>query len=379
MKNNNKIFWLILVVVTFTLVSVYFAANKTTKTAKVGVIMPLTGPSASLGEWMKKGVMAAQSEINASGGINGVTLELVIEDDKCDGKFGVGAYRKLHDVEKVNYFAGPLCAASRLPVLKTAENDNSVLITTGLAVTYNQNTTAKTFNVLPSVSLVTNNVIDYAFGHLGTKKVSLLKVVDELGNETEAAFKANMMDRGINNPHVESFTKGTSDMRSEITKIMSDDSDTVFLSGFSTDYVVFMKQVKELGLEKTIISLPSIQTPDIAKANVGTGLVVYYSNPSATDSTSSQAFLKMYQTKDPTASIMSPVYLGSGYDAVKILASGMRKCGDDVQCSQNYISQLDKYPGANGNITFGAKGNINSAGSMEIRVLRDGAFSKSSK
>ena len=350
--------------------------SKESSVVRIGTLMPLSGPSASLGEWMQKGALSARDEINASGGINGKPLELVIEDDRCDGKVGVSAYKKFYSVDGIHYFAGPLCAAARMPVLKSAENDSALIITTGLAMTHGQNSTARTFNVLPSVSSVTNKVIDYSFVNLKTKKISLLKVNDEVGTETEFAFIENLKDRGITNPHIETFTKGTTDMRAELAKIMNDDSDTVFLAGFQSDNNVFMKQATDLGLKKTILTLSSIQTPVSATNNKGTGLALYYAHPSATESASARAFLAEYQKIDPSASIMSPVYLGSGYDAVMLLAKAIKQCGDDVTCSQAYISKLTDYPGANGSITFGEKGNVNSTEAIEIRVLKDGAFSK---
>ncbi len=185
-----------------------------------------------------------------------------------------------------------------------------------------------------------------------------------------------MAKRGIVSPHIEIYTKGTKDMRSEITKIMNDPSDTMLIVAFTPEYAVFMKQAQDLGLKKTLIALSPIQAPDVAAANKGTDLKLYYAHPSATESPSAQAFLKAYREKDPSASEMSPVYLGSGYDGVKVLAHAIAECNENISCAQKSISDLSEYPGANGAITFGDKGNINNAGSMEIRVLMDGAFSK---
>ena len=346
-----------------------------TSRIKIGALIPLSGPGATLGEWMRKGALAAQDEINATGGINGRPVELIIEDDKCNGPTGIAAYRKLYDTQQVRYFAGPLCAAARIPVLKNAESDDSLIITTGLAVVYGQETTAKTFNVLPSVGNVTETILNYGFETMKIKRVSLLTVNDEIGKETEVTFDEIMARQGITQPHIERFTKGTTDMRTEITKIINDKSDAVLVVGFTADYAVFMKQAADLGLKKTILAISPVQAPDVAHANIGTGLVIYYPHPSATQSESATTFLRAYQEKDPSASVMSPVYLGSGYDAVKIIAHAIETCDDDIECAQDTISHLQDYPGANGAITFGEKGNVNNAGSIEIRMLKDGVFS----
>lgn len=376
-KNSSKKPIILSVLVIVAVITLYFISRPQTESViRIGALIPLSGPGATLGEWMQKGAFAARDEINATGGINGKLVEIVVEDDKCGGQTGIAAYRKMYDVDEIHYFAGPLCAAARIPVLKASEKDSALIVTTGLAVTYGQNTTAKTFNVLPNVSLIVEKILNYGFDSLGSKKVSLLSLDDEFGQETVIVFTEEMQKHGISNPHIEKFTKGTGDMRSQITKIINDSSDTVLVAGFTPDYAVFMKQAKELGLKKTILALSPIQAPDAANANKGTGLKLYYPHPSLTSSESAQKFLVEYQKKDPTASIMSPVYLGSGYDAVKIIAYAIGKCGDDASCAQKELAGLTNFPGANGNITFGNKGNINSAGSMEIRALENGTFSK---
>ncbi len=370
-----KIIVSVIVIVLIIIACLTGLKSRDTSTIKIGALIPLSGPGATLGEWMQKGALAAQEEINANGGINGRRIELVIEDDKCGGPSGIAAYRKLYDAQGVRYFAGPLCAAARIPVLKNSEADKSLIITTGLAVIYGQNTTATTFNVLPSVGIVTEKILNYGFDTMKIKGVSLLTVNDEIGTETEVTFNKLLARRGMATSHIERFTKGTSDMRTEITKIINDSSDAVLVVGFTADYAVFMRQARDLGLKKTILAISPVQAPDVAKANIGTGLVITYPHPSATQSESAQTFLGMYQKKDSTASIMSPVYLGSGYDAVKIIALAIETCGNDIACADKTISNLQNYPGANGSITFGEKGNVNSAESIEIRQLKEGVFS----
>ena len=51
------------------------------ESVKVGVVLPLTGDQAKFGEVQKLSFEMAAEEINAAGGINGKTMELLIEDD----------------------------------------------------------------------------------------------------------------------------------------------------------------------------------------------------------------------------------------------------------------------------------------------------------
>lgn len=73
------------------------AASADTATIKMGGIGPLTGDAAIYGNAAMNGAKIAVDEINAAGGINGVTIEFKAEDDVCDSESSVNAYNNLMD------------------------------------------------------------------------------------------------------------------------------------------------------------------------------------------------------------------------------------------------------------------------------------------
>ncbi len=62
---------------------------------RIGVVGPMSGQYSAFGGQMRRGVQMAVKEINASGGINGEKLKLVIGDDRCDTGKGVKAAEKM--------------------------------------------------------------------------------------------------------------------------------------------------------------------------------------------------------------------------------------------------------------------------------------------
>ena len=74
----------------------------------------------------------AADEINAAGGINGRTLELVVEDSQCTAKDAIAAYNKLTDVEGVKIILGTSCSSAMLGAAPLAESDGVILFS-GLA------------------------------------------------------------------------------------------------------------------------------------------------------------------------------------------------------------------------------------------------------
>jgi len=75
---------------------------------KIGLILPLTGASARLGQEVLHGALLALEEINEAGGILGRKVELIIEDDEGNPDKCLSAAKKLIEVDKVDLLAGVL-------------------------------------------------------------------------------------------------------------------------------------------------------------------------------------------------------------------------------------------------------------------------------
>jgi branched-chain amino acid transport system substrate-binding protein len=75
----------------------------------LGIMAPLSGPSATFGQPAAKAVEIGVRELNAAGGLLGIPVERLIGDDRCDA--GMAATVAKHHVEqdKINFVIGPLC------------------------------------------------------------------------------------------------------------------------------------------------------------------------------------------------------------------------------------------------------------------------------
>jgi branched-chain amino acid transport system substrate-binding protein len=73
---------------------------------KVGVILPLTGKLARFGEIEQKSFHLAVKEINATGGVNGNRIDLIIEDTTGRPDVGRSAIEKLILQDKVVVVGG---------------------------------------------------------------------------------------------------------------------------------------------------------------------------------------------------------------------------------------------------------------------------------
>ena len=82
------------------------SCSKESTSIKIGSIGPLSGAVAVYGTEAKDAAVLAVEEINAAGGINGLQVELIAEDDEGDPAKTVSAFKKLTVQDKCKIILG---------------------------------------------------------------------------------------------------------------------------------------------------------------------------------------------------------------------------------------------------------------------------------
>ena len=99
---------------------------------RIGVMESLTGAGETYGTVANQAKQMALDEINAAGGINGRSLEFIVEDSKCNAQDAISAYKKLTEVDGVKIILGTSCSGAMLGAAPLAEADGVILFS-GLA------------------------------------------------------------------------------------------------------------------------------------------------------------------------------------------------------------------------------------------------------
>ncbi len=95
---------------------------------KIGALGPLTGAAAAYGTAVINGAELAVKEINAAGGINGMTIEYKGEDDEHDPEKCINAYNTLKDWG-MQMLVGATTSGPCIAVAAETANDNMFQIT----------------------------------------------------------------------------------------------------------------------------------------------------------------------------------------------------------------------------------------------------------
>ena len=76
-------------------------ANCSSGKVPLGLSAPTSGPSASFGQQAVKSVEVAVRELNAAGGLMGIPVNLIVDDDRCDPGLAATVAKRQIEKEKI--------------------------------------------------------------------------------------------------------------------------------------------------------------------------------------------------------------------------------------------------------------------------------------
>ncbi|MDW3116959.1 MAG: ABC transporter substrate-binding protein [Roseovarius pacificus] len=97
---------------------------------RIGVVTPISGTYAGIGQQVTWGLDMATEEINEAGGIMGRQVELIYEDSEANPSVAVQKAEKLMTAEDVDFLTGTVNSGATLAVGQVAERAGKLLATT---------------------------------------------------------------------------------------------------------------------------------------------------------------------------------------------------------------------------------------------------------
>ncbi|OQA64540.1 MAG: Leucine-, isoleucine-, valine-, threonine-, and alanine-binding protein precursor [Spirochaetes bacterium ADurb.Bin269] len=346
------------------------AGKDAKSTIKIGGIFPLSGAVAVYGTEARNGVQLAVEEINAAGGINGQTVQLIAEDDEGNPEKSVSAYKLLTTRDGAKLFIGSLTSGCTMAITSLAQAQKVVVVApaaTAPAVTDAGNFIFRVCFIDPFQGKVGAK---FAFENLGLKKAAVLY---DVGNDYSVGlfdnFKAGFEAAGGTIVAAESYNTGDKDFNAQLTKIKNANPEVVYLPDYYSTVALIAKQLRAQGLNVPIVGADGW---DGIVDNAGDEMLNgFYSNHYASDSTDGKVidFVKKYSEKfnaTPTS------FAALAYDAMYVIKDAIIASGsaDPVKVQ----AALEKTKGSylTGNLSFDEKRNPTKSAVMLEIVKKDG-------
>ncbi len=276
------------------------AGEKGPKEVKIGIIAPITGEAATFGISTVNGAKLYFDKINEEGGINGMKIKYIVEDDKGDPTEGANAYSKLIDQDKVSAICGTVMSKVSLAGAPIAQAKGVPMVSPT--------------STNPAVTLVGNYIFRACFidpfqGYVAAKfatsnlKAKTAAALYDSGNDYNKGlaevFRKEFEKMGGKIVAFESYASGTTDFNAQLVKIKNANPDVLFLPNYYNDVGLIAKQAREMGIKATFLGGDGWDSPDLFKIGgdaVEGGYFVNHFTPQST-LPAAQKFVKEYKAK----------------------------------------------------------------------------------
>lgn len=342
---------------------------------KIGLVAPLTGDQATIGQDLLHGAQLAVDQANAGGSIlPGVRVELAPLDDQHNPTQAVAAAKRLIADPDVVAVVGHLNSSCTMPasaiyhqarLLQIAPvASNPQLSRQGFDTFYR---TCATDDLQGPVAAV------FAVRDLGAKRVVILDDMTTYGRGLSQAFEQRLRALGAEVLAHEGITQGDKDFTSVLAKVKAMQPDLLYFAGVYPEGALLLKQRAELGLQGYYMggdgqldpALIRLATPQAAE-----GVYLTTVGSDVRQLPTARAFLSAYEARYGTAG----AYAAYAYEATSIAIEAIRRAGkQDRQAVLGAMQHVKDYPGLFGLQNFDARGDslIHDIG---IFVVKAGAF-----
>lgn len=217
---------------------------------RIGVVTPISGTYAGIGQQVTWGLDMAAAEINANGGIMGRQIELVYEDSEANPAVAVQKAEKLYTSENVDFLTGTVNSGATLAVGQVAERAGKLLATTvsfSDAITGNK-CSPNVFRVNARAGQQSAALAAWVKQEKPGAKIFYLGPDYEMGRSTVAAFKENAELVGAESVGEVFAPLDSKDYSQYFGRVRSARPEVLYTSVAGNDTVRLFTQMKDFGV-----------------------------------------------------------------------------------------------------------------------------------
>lgn len=346
-------------------------------TVKIGLMAPLTGSFASEGADMRNIVELLAEEVNKAGGINGDTVEIIVEDDGSDPRTAALAAQRLSNsgvTAVIGTYGSAVTEASQViydetGIVQVATGSTSVRLTAkGLPLF---------FRTCPRDD-EQGRVLAAMVKKLGFKKIAILHDNSAYAKGLADETKESLAKEGITDiVFYDALKPNERDYNVILTKLRGTEPDVLLFTGYYPEAGMLLRQMKEMKWSVPMIGGDAANNVDLVKiAGTDAAEGYYFVSPPMPDDLDTPvarefmaAFTKKFQTKP------SSIWSVAAGDAFKVLVQAIGAVGNEPEAVAEYLhGRLKDFPALTGTISFDEKGDRVGDLYRLYRVDKSGAF-----
>lgn len=293
---------------------------------KIGVVLPLTGDIAAMGQSSKNAIDLLSDQVNSKGGVLGKKVKFIVQDDENKPANSANVAQKLitEDVVGIIGSYSSKCSIAMAPVVNTAKIPMITGTSTNPKVTEAGEYIFRSCFIDPFQGTV---IAKYAISDLKAKTAAVLF---DNGNDYSKGlsefFQDEFKKEGGQVLVAETYANGDQDFNAQLTKIKGLNPDILVLPDMYSNVGLIAKQARALGIKATFLGGDGWDSPDLFKIGGDSVNGSYFTNHFSPEDTAPEVveYNKAYKAKfnaNPDATS------GLVYDAGKILITAIEKAG----------------------------------------------------
>jgi len=339
------------------------------RTLKIGAVLPLTGPAGQYGKYCQQGMLLAFEEVNRQTSTLGLRVEIIFEDSKADPKEAVAAANKLISVNKVPVL---LClttsdTSALAPICERAR----VVLLTGTVAPGAADKGRFVFRNAADLAADAEAMADLCINKLGFKRIAMIGLHIDAHLAVERVFRRKVESLGGALVSVQYGNQGDTDFRTQLTLIKSADPEALYVLGY-VEIAYILKQAREIGLQVQFLGDPSMESLKVVEIAGEAAEGVIYTRAAFDPNVSDQrvsAFRAAYKKRFDEE---PEVFAAQSYDSIRILAHVITERGFSSEAISEGLLQVKDFPGVSGDTTFLPNGDVRKP--VAFRMIKGGKF-----
>ncbi len=303
----------------------------------IGLIAPLSGPLASTGEAIQRGMLLAMDEVNREGGALGRPLALATQDVQNEPAAGVVTLRKLvQEHAIVAVFGGTFSPVmlAQLDLIHKLHIPLIIALGSVTAITRNGRTPNYAFRIAMSDEYTDEFLVRYALEIVGARRPSIMADTTAWGDSNVAGLLDWLGRLGAAAVGVERFDQGDTNMSRQLERLRAAEADGLLLVANAPEGAAIVRSMLTLGWKVPVVSHSGTSIrrfTELAGVHNAQGVLSVQTYSFFSSLTPrGEAVLRAYHARFGTRRIEEvsvPIAVASGYDGVHLLARAIRQAG----------------------------------------------------
>lgn len=354
------------------------------KELKVAVAGPFTGNAAAFGEMIQRGASLKAKEINAAGGINGMKLTLIFEDDTGKAKEASNVATRIANNRQILAVVGHFnssCSLAGKPIYKRtgivelSPGSTNVSVCEGSDWTF-RNLYRDDFQGQFIAKYIKNVLTDL-------QSVAVFYDNDDYGKGLADAFTAEAEAIALKLVASEAYDRDNTDFKAQLTNIKAKNPDGIFISGLYGQAGLIAKQAREAGITAQFFGADGIDSPDFLTIAGDAAEGTYLTTPflfgagGEEEGKVAEAFKADYGVSPDTWAALTYDAVGMIAKAIESTYNGNATFSENRKAIRDYLASLDTpgegYRGITGLTYFDKNGDTVNKPAY-VKTVKDGAF-----